>query len=106
MASDPHQPGANSRISGWPGSVRRYWSEFTDCWRRGHLGAVRMAPQAAVLTSNGGEGCGTASIAGARESRDHTFDLAGVAHIHGSCLHAERRRRGLDSAEFAGTQGE
>src|SRR5262249_3114238 len=45
------------------------------------------------------------AIAGARESRDRTFDLAGVAYIHWSRLDAERRRRGLDGAELAGTQG-
>ncbi|HEY5130994.1 MAG TPA: hypothetical protein VIJ35_27510 [Bradyrhizobium sp.] len=46
-----------------------------------------------------------AAIRGAREGRDGALDLAGVAHIDRVHLHPQRRRRGLDCAELAGTGG-
>src|SRR5262249_56856090 len=38
-----------------------------------------------------------------RERREGAVDFAGIAHVDGTQLHAERRRERLDSAELAGT---
>jgi hypothetical protein len=37
----------------------------------------------------------------AREGRDGTLDLLGVAHVDGADLHPERRCRGLDDGKLA-----
>ena len=42
-----------------------------------------------------------AAIRSAREGRDGTLDLAGVAHVDRAHLHAKRRRHGLYDAELA-----
>src|SRR4029077_12136675 len=43
-----------------------------------------------------------AAIRALRESRDRAFDLAGIAYVNGTHVHADRRRQRLDRAELAG----
>jgi hypothetical protein len=43
----------------------------------------------------------TAAVRAARESRNRTLDLAGVAHVYWPYVHPDRRRYGLDYGELA-----
>src|SRR5260370_39814523 len=47
-----------------------------------------------------------ATIRGAREGRDSTLDLAGVAYVDRAYLHPDRRGHRLDRAELASPSGD
>jgi hypothetical protein len=42
-----------------------------------------------------------ATLAGAREGRDGTFNLSRIAHVDRAHIHANRRGHGLDDGELA-----
>ena len=45
-----------------------------------------------------------AAVGTLREGRDGALDLAGIAHIDGAQLHAQRRRKRLDRTELTETR--